>query len=107
MIFVCVFLGSLFALSSIMLYFSVRKNLEFLEQQETLLLSIEQSLHNLNVCRKRIDKKAKLELFLDDRIVKELVDDMKEVRNIVTLIVENLAGEKHALEIIQNINDTA
>lgn len=98
MIFVCVFLGFLLTLSSSLLYFSVKKNLEFLEQQENMLSLLESSLQELDVCYKRIDKKVKLELFSDEPTVKELVDDMKYARSTVASIVEQLTGEKNIIE---------
>lgn len=98
MIFACVFLGFLLTLSSSLLYFSVKKNLEFLEQQENMLSLLESSLQELDVCYKRIDKKVKLELFSDEPAVKELVDDMKYARSTVASIVEQLTGEKNIIE---------
>lgn len=98
MIWVSFILVFLLTLSSIALYFSVKKNLEFLDQQETLLLTIEQSLLVLDTCYKKIDRKAKLELFSDEAIVKELIDDMKDARKSIVNISENLTGEKEVIE---------
>jgi len=96
---VAVFLGLALASTSAVLYFSVKKNLEFLNQQEEILEMLETSIRDLEVCYKRIDKKAKLELFSDDQTVKDLVDDMKQARYTVASIVERLTGEKEVLEI--------
>lgn len=99
MIWVTFTLTFLLTLVTIVLYFSVKKNLEFLDQQETLLLTIEQSLSVLDACYKKIDRKAKLELFSDEAIVKELIDDMKDARKSILNISENLTGEKEVIEI--------
>lgn len=98
MIWVSFILAFLLTLVSIMLYFSVKKNLEFLDQQETLLSTIEQSLQVLDACYRKVDRKAKLELFSDEAIVKELIDDMKDARKSILNISENLTGEKEVIE---------
>jgi hypothetical protein len=101
MIFVCILLGLLLASTSTLLYFSIKKNLEFLQQQEDVLTTLEQALLELDVCAKKIDKKTKLELFSDDPTVKDLVNDMKDARHAVVSIIENLTGEKDAIETMQ------
>jgi hypothetical protein len=94
----------LFLTTSIFLYLSVKKNLEFLEQQEKMLELFEESLRELDVCHKKIDKKAKLELFSNDAIVKELVDDIKKSRLTVAALIEELTDEKELIKNIQNVD---
>jgi len=98
MIWISLTLFLLLTLVSSTLYFSVKKNLEFLDQQESLLSTIEQSLQSLEISYKKIDKKSKLQLFSDEAIVKELIDDMKEARRSILIIAENLTGEKEVIE---------
>lgn len=70
-----------------------------MNQQEELLELLEESIQDLEICYKRIDKKTKLELFSDDPTVKELVDDMKQARHTVASIVQQLTGEREIIEI--------
>ena len=79
----------LFLTTSTFLYLSVKRNLEFLEQQENLLELFDSSLQEL-------------ELFSDDAIVKELVADIKKTRDAVATLIEKLTNEK---DIIKNIED--
>lgn len=98
MIFVCVALSCLLILASFGLYFSIKKNLQFIEYQEELLQLLEESNQELKICHSRINKKAKLELFSDDQMIKDLVDDMKQARQTVAIIIEKLTGEKEAMQ---------
>ena len=93
----------LFLTTSIFLYLSIKKNLEFLEQQEKMLEMLEESLQELEVCHKKIDKKAKLELFYDDAVVKELIDDIKKSRLAVAALIVELTDEKEIIKNIRNI----
>lgn len=80
------------------LYYSVKKNLELMDTIENTTTMIDASVVELEVVRKRIDKKLKLELFSDDPVVRELVDDMRLARRLVSVISENLTGEKYKFE---------
>lgn len=93
----------LFLTTSIFLYLSIKKNLEFLEQQEKMLEMLDESLQELEVCHKKIDKKAKLELFSDDAVVKELIDDIKKSRLAVAALIVELTDEKEIIKNIRNI----
>jgi len=90
---------------STLLYFSVKKNLQFLEQQEEMLQLLETCLQDLEICRKKIDQKVKMEVFSDDEIVKELVDDIKQTRFTVAIIIERLTNEKEIIQLMQNNKD--
>lgn len=105
MIFVAVFLALLCGISSTLLYFSIKKNLQFLEQQEEMLELLESSLQDLEICRKKIDKKVKMEVFSDDPIVKELIDDIKQARFTVAIILEKLTNEKEIIQLMQKNDD--
>lgn len=79
--------------STIGLYYSIKKNLEYFETIERIITQLDESLDALEFCYKRIDKKAKLELFSNDPTIKELVEDIKMARQIVLLISEKLVEE--------------
>ena len=75
-------------------YRSAKRNFELVDLLEETNEQIEVAIETLDHYYKRIDKKAKLELFTDDPTVRELVEDMKQARRAVLLISEKLTGEK-------------
>jgi len=103
MIFAIFFLALLLTVTTAISYISVKKNLEFLDQQEEMLELLESSLQDLEVCHKKLDKKVKLELFSDDHIVKELIDDMKLARQTVSSIIEKLTNEKDTIRDVDKV----
>jgi len=103
MIFAIFSLALLLTVTTVISYISVKKNLEFLDQQEEMLELLESSLQDLEVCHKKLDKKVKLELFSDDHIVKELVDDMKLARQTVSSIIEKLTNEKDTIRDVDKV----
>ena len=84
--------------SSYVLYRSVKRNLELLELVEETNEKIEEAVETLDFYYKRLDKKSKIDLFLDDPTVRELVDDVKQARKTVSLISESLTGDKNDTE---------
>jgi len=92
------FLSLICVCSLTCLYFSVKKNLEFIDVYESTMLQIEESLEVLSFYQKRIERKSKLEVFSDDFIVKELVEDIKQSKKAVLLVSEKLTGEKENFE---------
>jgi hypothetical protein len=62
------------------------------------MLQIEESLEVLSFYQKRIERKSKLEVFSDDPVVKELVEDIKQSKKAVLLVSEKLTGEKENFE---------
>jgi len=86
---------SLFSIGlSAALFYSVKKNLELIEALEETSEQIEQSIELLDYYYKRLDKKLKLEVFSDDPTIKELVDDMKQSRKAVSIIIKQLTGDE-------------
>lgn len=94
MIFVLLFFVIFSVASSLGLYFSVKKNLEMFEELEKTEQQFQEVVENLEFYYKRIEKKSKLELFSDDQIVRELVEDMKQIKNLISLISGSLEYEK-------------
>lgn len=103
MIFLVIFLGLSLLTTSFFLYYSVKKNLQFLDEQDEILELLEDSITNLEICYQKIDKKARLELFSDDAIVKDLVLDVKKTREILKFAIEELTNEKDIIKNVQNI----
>ncbi len=77
------------------LYRSIKRNFELIDLLEEINEEIDTSLETLSHYYKRIDEKAKLELFSDDATIRELVEDMKQARQAVLIISEKLTGEKN------------
>jgi len=81
------------------LFFSVRKNLQYSETFENAILQIEESLDILNVCHERVDLKSKLELFLDEPVVRELMDDITTSRDAIALVASKIHSSLNEEEI--------
>ena len=77
------------------LYYSVKRNFELIDLLEETNEQIDKAVETLDHCYKRIDKKAKLELFSNEPAVRELVEDMKMSRSAILLISEKLTGDKN------------
>lgn len=75
---------------SFFLYLSIKKNLELSDKLDTIVERVEVCLDTLDECQIRIDKKSKLEVFYDDPVVKELIQDMKIARDSVIFVAKDL-----------------
>lgn len=84
------FLAAITFILSYGLYVSVKKNLELQEQLETIDLQIEECLDVLEECHQKIEAKSKIEVFSDEPVVKELIQDIKEAKASVLLVAKNL-----------------
>ena len=82
-----------FFISSVALYFSLKKNLQLVDELEKIEEKLDDSAKILEDCYEKIEKKSKIEVFSDDPIVKELVEDMKDAKNAIMLISESFSTE--------------
>lgn len=82
-------LGALCFLLSFFLFFSVRLNLKNVDKLEKINERIEESLDVLDVCYQRATARAALEVFSDEPVVKELVEDIRISKDAI-LLVANL-----------------
>ena len=94
MIFALCFFVFFSILSTISLYFSVKKGLILIKTQEELIEELENCVQELEQAQLKIEKKMKIELFSDEPIIKELVNDMKHAKETVQIVVEKLTDEK-------------
>lgn len=94
MIITLVFLSIISLCSSAALYYSIKKNMQLYEELENINTQIDSSLEELDYLYKKIDKKTKIELFSDEPAIRELVEDMKQVKKVVMGISESLTSEK-------------
>jgi len=97
MIFVAILCTALTA-SSFALYYSVKKNLQMIETFEEVMGQIEESLEMLEVSKKKIERKLKVEVLSDEPVIRELIEDMKFSKRAVLLISEKLTGVKEDLD---------
>ena len=70
-------------ITSALLVLSVKKNIELVEKLENLSESIEESIDVLQEQYEVIEKKTKIEVFSDEPVVRELIEDMRIAKNSV------------------------
>jgi len=78
-------------LLSVSLYFSIKKNFELLEIIEGYGEQITESLEDLNYYYGRIDKKSKIEIFIDEPVMRELVEDIKGTKKVIKNVAEKIS----------------
>ena len=71
-----IILSIVLLLVSLALLISLRKNIEFIDRIEEIEDSIEVAINVLQEQHSRIEEKSKIELFSDEPIVRELVEDI-------------------------------
>ncbi len=88
------------------LFISLRKNIELSDRIEEIENSIEVAIHILNEQYVKIEEKSKIELFSDEQIVRDLVDDisiakesvLKVSRFLDMMLDEDEIEEKHEIK---------
>ena len=73
------------------LYLSVKRNLEYMETMETAADSFQEAIDKLNYYYTQIDRKSKMELFLDEPVTRELIDDIKGTKKAVKEAAEKIS----------------
>ena len=76
--------------TSVLLFFSLKKNVELVEIIEDSTEQVEKSLEILEFYQERIERKSKLEIMLDDPIVRELIEDLRGSKEALSSIKEQL-----------------
>jgi hypothetical protein len=71
---------------------SVKKNLELLDKLSEIQEAIDDSLNVLDEQHQKIDLKTKLEVFSDEPVVRELLQDIAQARDSV-LLTANILNE--------------
>lgn len=87
-----IILTSSCAVSLVALSYSLRKNIEFMEKIEEVASSVQESIDILEEQYQVIDKKSKIELFSDEPLVKELVNDILVAKNSILKTAKILDG---------------
>lgn len=86
-----IFLCFIVALQFIALYLSIKRNLEFLDEFDSVVETYKEMLQELNYYYERIDKKSKLELFLDEPVTRELIEDIKGTKKVIRKSAEKIS----------------
>lgn len=73
------------------LFFSVKKNLQLLDTIEEAAENYKETIEELNYYYERIEKKSKLELFLDEPVTRELVEDIKGTKKAIKNAAEKIS----------------
>lgn len=80
----------LLAVVSVVLYYSIKKNLELLQLLDDLNDQVEESLDILDGSYQRISQKASLEVMSDEPVVRELIADMKSAKDALILVANKI-----------------
>jgi hypothetical protein len=88
---ILILLTALLISVSSLLFISVKKNLEYMELIDGLEENLKDSIELLNEYYVKIDKKSKLELFLDEPVTRELVEDIRGSKKAVKNAAEKLS----------------
>lgn len=79
-----------FFLITSLLAISLKKNIEFMEKIDEIQEALENSLEILEIQSRKIDQKAKLEVFSDEPVVRNLIKDIIESKNAVIQVAKLL-----------------
>lgn len=77
---------------------SLKKNLEFMDKLEELSEVVYNCVDVLEEQHKIIEEKTKIEVFSDEPIVKDLVEDMKIAKNSVLKVAKVLDASVELIE---------
>jgi len=80
---------SMFFVSTWFLVRAVKNSLQLIEKLDEIQEQIDESILALNEKHKRLDSKSKTEIFFDDPIIKDVVKDIAESRDLIIKIAEN------------------
>lgn len=79
-----------FFLIASFLAISLKKNIEFMEKIDEIQEALENSLEILEIQSRKINQKAKLEVFSDEPVVRNLIKDIIESKNAVIQVAKLL-----------------
>jgi PIN domain nuclease of toxin-antitoxin system len=79
-----------FFLIASFLAISLKKNIELMEKIDEIQEALENSLEILEIQSKKIEQKAKLEVFSDEPVVRNLIKDIIESKNAVVRVAKLL-----------------
>lgn len=83
-------LGVLVAVLLMLLFFSVRHNLQLEDRFEEIGEQVEESLDILNDCYQRISKVAEMPVGSDDPVVQQLLADIRHTKHAILLVANKV-----------------
>lgn len=92
-IFLCILFASLFSVTFFLLVRTTKNSIQLLDKIDDLEEQLEDSLTILREKHKRLEAKSKIEIFFDDPVVKEVVKDIAECRDVVESIINNFEAK--------------
>lgn len=99
-----IILSILLASSTASLVFSIKRNLMYMETIDDIEEKLKLSIDILEKEYFNIEKKTKIEVFSDEPIIKELLDDMTNAKNSV-LIVAKLLDDSIEIEDLKKVKE--
>lgn len=97
-----IFILSILSISLLMiLYFSIRKNIELLDKLQLVDDSLQTCIKLLDIQVTKIEEKTKIEVFSDEPIIRDLINDMvtaKETVVKVSSLLDDLVEEQDEIE---------
>lgn len=88
---VTLFLTALCGVLSAGLYISVKRNFELIDTIEEYREQLTESIEEIDYFYGKIEKKSKLEIFLDEPVTRELVDDIKGTKKSIKKLAEKIS----------------
>lgn len=83
---ISIFLLFLLAIFSIALYISVKKNFELFDRLQQVDDSLQECVKVLNEQIEKMEKKTKIEVFSDEPIIRDLINDMSTAKEAVVIV---------------------
>jgi len=102
MLILTILFATLFCISTFLLVRTTKNSLVLLEKVEDLDDQLDDAIKLLTEKHKKLEAKTKLEVFFDDPVVKDVVKDISDCRDIVAQIIENF-NEKSSTNQTDNI----
>lgn len=97
---ITIFFAITTALSLTGVFYSVKRNLIYMEKLEQIDELVQNSLNVLQDSYNSIDRKSKLEVFFDDPVVRELVQDISNAKSAIEVI------SSHLDDVVDNDDDS-
>lgn len=83
-------LSSLLVICSVVLYLSIKKNLELVDRIQQIDNTIQGCLSVLEEQITKMDEKTKMEIFSDEPVIRELINDMSVAKEAIVVISNSL-----------------
>jgi len=89
----CIF-AALFIISTALLVRTARNSIQLIDKIDDLEEQLSLAVQVLEERHKRLEAKSKTEVFFDDPVVKEIVRDIADCRDVVAKIIDNFENKE-------------